>query len=88
MKNTNKQKLNSIVYLNKKSVGEDHKPFIIAVARLNHNGKLKIAKLMDEAKKINCDAIKFQTFTSNNRVSKKYKSANYAEKADGLQEDI
>ena len=35
-----------------------------------------------------CDAIKFQSFNSNSRVSSKVKSANYAEKADGLREDI
>ncbi|MDC3274466.1 N-acetylneuraminate synthase family protein, partial [Candidatus Pelagibacter sp.] len=89
LKNTNKIKLNNKVFLNKKCVGENQKPFIIAEAGLNHNGNIDIAKkLIDEAKKINCDAIKFQTFTPNDRVSKKYKSANYAEKADGLQEDI
>ena len=35
-----------------------------------------------------CDAIKFQTFESNTRVSSKVKSVNYSEKADGLREDI
>ena len=36
----------------------------------------------------NCDAIKFQTFNTNARVSAEVKAANYAEKADGLQENI
>ena len=38
--------------------------------------------------KINCDAIKFQTFNAKDRVSKETKSAKYAEEADGLQENI
>ena len=56
---------------------------------MNHNGDIEIAKkLIDEAKKINCDAIKFQTFNAKDRVSKETKSAKYAEEADGLQENI
>ena len=43
---------------------------------------------IDEAKKAGCNAIKFQSFKAENRVSKKVKSVNYAEKADGLQENI
>ena len=81
-------KLNKIVKLEAK-VGENNPTYIIAEAGINHNGSIVIAKkLIDEAKKINCDAIKFQTFTAENRVSKKVKSIKYAEKADGLQEDI
>jgi len=39
------------------------KTFIIAEAGVNHNGDLKIAKLLiDEAKKANVDAVKFQIF--------------------------
>ena len=32
--------------------------------------------------------IKFQTFTKSSRVSSKMKSVNYAEKSDGLEENI
>ena len=82
-------RLNTKVFLNKTKVGEGEKPYIIAEAGLNHNGNIKIAKqLIDEAKKIGCDAIKFQTYTAKKRVSKKVSHANYAEKADGLQENI
>ena len=38
--------------------------------------------------KTGCDAIKFQTYKSDRRVSNEVKSAKYAEEADGLQENI
>tara|TARA_B100000925_G_C21999932_1_gene470752 strand:+ start:1 stop:1890 length:1890 start_codon:yes stop_codon:yes gene_type:complete len=82
-------KLNKEVKLGKKKVGFGNKPYIIAEAGLNHNGDVKIAKkLIDNAVLCNCDAIKFQTFNTNARVSAEVKAANYAEKADGLQENI
>ena len=63
--------------------------FITAEIGINHNGDIEIAKkLIDEAKKIGCNAIKFQSFSASNRVSKKVKSVNYSEQADGLQENI
>ena len=81
--------LNEIVKLGSKNVGDNYSSFIIAEAGLNHNGDLNIAKkLIDEAANCKCDAIKFQSFNPNSRVSAKVKSANYAEKADGLREDI
>ena len=81
--------LNQTVKLGSKNVGDNYSSFIIAEAGLNHNGDLNIAKkLIDEAAKCKCDAIKFQSFNTNSRVSGKVKSANYAEKADGLREDI
>ena len=81
--------LNEKVKLGSKLVGDGQKPYIIAEAGLNHNGDLQLAKkLIDEAKKTKCDAVKFQTFTADSRVSKKVKSIKYSEKADGLQEDI
>tara|TARA_B100000282_G_scaffold215829_1_gene159801 strand:+ start:9796 stop:12186 length:2391 start_codon:yes stop_codon:yes gene_type:complete len=81
--------LNKNVNLGKKKVGDGHAPYLIAEAGLNHNGDIKIAKkLIDEAKRINCDAIKFQTFNAKNRVSKETKAVKYAEEADGLQENI
>ena len=82
-------KLNKRVKLGNSLIGKNCKPFIIAEAGLNHNGDLTLAKkLISQAKIAGCDAVKFQTFTADNRVSKNYRSANFAEKADGLQEDI
>lgn len=77
------------VLLNRKPVGNGHRPFIIAEAGLNHNGSLELAlKLIDEAKKAHCDAVKFQTFKAGERVSNKIKKARYAEKITGLEENI
>ena len=46
-------------------IGEDEPAFIIAEAGANHNGDLSIAKkLCDEALRIGCDCVKFQTFTA------------------------
>lgn len=82
-------KLNNIVKIGDRIVGNGHRPFIIAEAGLNHNGDVSIAKsLIDQAKKIGCDAIKFQTYTAEKRVSNEVKSVKYAEEADGLQENI
>ena len=51
--------------------------FIIAEAGVNHNGKLELAfRLADAAKEAGADCIKFQTFKSENLVSR------YAEKAE------
>ena len=65
------------------------RPYIIAEAGMNHNGSLKVGKaLIDEALKTKCNAIKFQTFLPHSRISSKIKSANYAEKADGIEETL
>ena len=54
------------------------KTFIIAEAGVNHNGSINLAKkLVDIAQEAGCDAIKFQTFKSENLTSKKAKKANY-----------
>ncbi len=51
---------------------------IIAEAGVNHNGSLEIAKrLIDEAKDAGADCIKFQTFRSENLVSKRAEKAGY-----------
>lgn len=52
--------------------------YIIAEAGVNHNGSIKLAKKMvDEAKKAGADCIKFQTFISENIVSKSAAKADY-----------
>ena len=79
--------LNNTVKLGNKIIGDNHPTYIIAEAGLNHNGSIDIAKqLIDKALECKCNAIKFQSFEKNSRVSSKVKNANYAEKADGLQE--
>ena len=47
------------------------KIFIIAEIGVNHNGKISEAfKLIDEAKKCGANAVKFQTFITDELVSK------------------
>ncbi|WP_085992726.1 N-acetylneuraminate synthase [Oceanobacillus senegalensis] len=59
-----------------------NRTFIIAEAGVNHNGSLKLAKkLVDEASKAGADAVKFQTFKTNQVLTK------YAEKADYQKEN-
>ncbi len=88
-KNFNYEELNSLVKIGKKIIGKKNIPFIIAEAGLNHNGSLIVAKkLIDNAKKSGCDAIKFQSFLPNTRVSKFLKTEKYVEKIIGTQESI
>tara|TARA_B100000965_G_scaffold208510_1_gene174255 strand:- start:21645 stop:22718 length:1074 start_codon:yes stop_codon:yes gene_type:complete len=57
------------------------KTFIIAEAGVNHNGSLKKAlDLVDIAKGSGADAIKFQTFKTDNLVLKNTELANYQKK--------
>lgn len=51
------------ISIKNKKIGEDHPIFLIAEAGVNHNGKLSVAKkLIDTAVEANVDAIKFQTY--------------------------
>jgi len=55
--------------------------FIIAEAGVNHNGSIKLAKkLIDVAFESGADAVKFQTFKTENLVSKVAKKADYQKK--------
>jgi len=51
---------------------------IIAEAGVNHNGNLELAlKLIEQAKKVGADAVKFQTFKTENIIIPKSPKANY-----------
>ena len=52
--------------------------FIIAEAGVNHNGSIELAKeLIDVASRSGANAVKFQTFKTENLVSKNAQKANY-----------
>lgn len=57
------------------------KTFIIAEAGVNHNGSLEMAKqLVDVAVEAGADAVKFQTYKTENLVTKSAKQADYQKK--------
>ena len=58
--------------------------YIIAEAGVNHNGNFELAcKLVDEAKNAGADCVKFQTFKSENAVSRNAKKAEYQKETTG-----
>lgn len=62
-------------------VGDNCPTFIIAEAGVNHNGSLEMAKkLIDAAKESGADAVKFQTFKSEEVVTKNAEKAEYQKK--------
>ena len=64
------------------AVGGDSPCFIIAEAGVNHNGDIAAAKrLVDEAKKSGADAIKFQSFNSEELATPSLEKAEYQEDA-------
>ena len=54
------------------------KIFVIAEIGVNHDGSLnKAIKMIDEAKKVGADAVKFQTFIAENFILNKTKKTKY-----------
>lgn len=81
--------LNSFVTINGRKIGEGAPVYIIAEAGLNHNGSLAVAKqLIEQAKNSGVDAVKFQTFKPESRISKKVKAVKYAETIVGTEETL
>lgn len=59
-------------------IGKQNKCFIVAEAGSNHNGSLKLAKmLIESARECGCDAVKFQAFKTVNLVTRDADKANY-----------
>jgi sialic acid synthase SpsE len=80
---------NETIEINKRVIGLNSTPYIIAEAGMNHNGSLSLGKkLIDAALTTGCDAIKFQTFLPDSRVSSKVKSVDFVELADGVEETM
>lgn len=59
------------IEIGNKLIGEEESCFIIAEVGVNHNGDAKLAmQLIDAAKDAGADAVKFQTFKTENLLSK------------------
>ena len=71
-------KKNKIILSNKRKISDEDRCFIIAVAGVNHNGSIKLAKkLIDIAVEAKADAVKFQTFLADEIILKKAPKAKY-----------
>ena len=63
--------------------------FIIAEAGINHNGNMDLAySLIDVAVEARVDAVKFQTFNTDEELSKDIGKANYQEKTTDINETL
>lgn len=62
---------------NGKRIGDYKKPYFVAEMNSSHNGNVATAKRMiDEAARIGCDAVKFQSWTAKTLYSKNYYDEN------------
>lgn len=69
------------VKITNRNIGDGEPCFVIAEAGVNHNGDIRLAKkLIDVAKDAGADAVKFQTYKSEDVVTASADSADYAKK--------
>ncbi len=62
---------------NGRRIGDHDKPYIVAEMNSSHNGNLELAiKMVDEAKKCGCDAVKFQSWTQSSLYAEYYYKEN------------
>ena len=73
--------MNEKIVIGSKTIGEEEPVFIIAEAGVNHNGEISLAKqLVDVAYDAGVDAVKFQTFKTENVITRTAKMADYQKK--------
>ena len=69
------------ITINGKKIGKDNPIFLIGEIGVNHNGNLSVAKqLIDKAVEAKIDAVKFQTFITDDVLVKSTPKAEYAKK--------
>lgn len=70
-----------------RKIGDEYPCFLIAEAGVNHNGSLDLAKrLIDEAKRAGADAVKFQTFKTEELILEGMAKAPYQQRTTDQQE--
>lgn len=58
-------------------LGEGYKPYIVAEVNSSHNGNINTAiEMIGEAKRVGCDCVKFQSWSSKTLYSRTYYKAN------------
>lgn len=79
--------MNSVLEIAGRRIGPGHPCFVIAEAGVNHNGSLDLARqLIDAAADAGADAVKFQTFQSEQLVTADAPKADYQQQATGAGE--
>jgi N-acetylneuraminate synthase len=69
--------MSTITFRNGRKVGEGEAPYIIAELNTSHFGKVDLAKeMIQSAKEIGADCVKFQSWTDETLYSKSYYDAN------------
>lgn len=77
----------SLVKIGDRLVGEGEPCFVIAEAGVNHNGDINLAKkLVDTAREAGADAVKFQTFKTEQLVTRSASKARYQKETTGTEE--
>ena len=77
------------IEIGNKLIGEEEPCFIIAEAGVNHNGDAELAmQLIDAAKDAGADAVKFQTFKTENLLSKNIMVPKHVESKESLFDTI
>ena len=72
-----------MIQISRKKIGAGHPSFIIAEAGVNHNGNMSTAcRLIDAASDAGADAVKFQTFKTENLVTTSAQKAEYQKRSD------
>ena len=70
--------MSNSIRIDHRLIGTEHSCYIIAEAGVNHNGSLDIAKEMIEvAEKAGADAIKFQSFITEDLITKEAPKTSY-----------